>query len=689
MSKPASILGKAMQFSDMAVVVAVVLIVVMMVLPLPPALLDVMLALNISLSLLIILLTMNVVEPLEISAFPSIILIMTLFRTALNVSSTKLILLTGNPGKIITAFGQFVVGGNYVVGFVVFLILVIVQFMVITKGSERVAEVAARFTLDAMPGKQMSIDADLNSGLITESEARLRRRNVEREADFYGSMDGASKFVKGDAIASIIITMINLIGGFAVGMLQKGYDFSQALTRYTLLSVGDGLVSQIPALLISTATGIIITRAASENNLGQELTQQMLSNRKVLFTAAGIVAVFGFVPGLPTVPFLIIGVMCGLLAYYTSPTGVTPEEQEAAQEQAVAEEGRSPEQLASLLQVDPIELEIGYGLIPLVDASQGGDMLDRISMIRRQCALELGLLVPVIRIRDNLQLPPGSYVVKIKGIQVAKGELMTNHYLAMDAGGVTERIEGIPTTEPAFGLDALWIGAAVREQAEYAGYTVVDAPAVLATHLTEVIRSHAPDLLGRQETKTLVDGLRGDYSAVVDELIPNLMSLGEVQKVLQNLLREGVPIRNLVTILETLADTAPITKDTDYLTEYVREALGRQITMMYLEEEVLHVLTLSPEWEDAISSSLDYTERGLTISLDPRLLQSLFIQLGHALEQHPLPHPIVLVAPQIRAALKHLTQRTIPKLIVLSYNEVTADTEVQAHGVVKWINNEG
>lgn len=689
MAKPASLLSRAFQFSDLYVIVAVVLVVVMMVLPLPPALLDLLIALNISLSLLLILLTMNVVEPLEISAFPSIVLIMTLFRVALNISSTRLILLTGNPGKIITAFGQFVVGGNYVVGFVIFLILVIVQFLVITRGSERVAEVAARFTLDAMPGKQMSIDADLNSGLITEAEARARRRAVEREADFYGSMDGASKFVKGDAIASIIITLINLIGGFAVGVGQKGLDISQALTRYTLLSVGDGLVSQIPALLISTATGIIITRAASEHNLGQELMQQMLSNRKVLFTAAGIIAVFAAVPGLPTLPFLVIAGICGSLGYFTGPAAPTTEEMEKAEEQAVAEEARSPEKLVSLLQVDPIELEIGYGLIPLVDTAQGGDMLDRISMIRRQCALELGLIVPVIRIRDNLQLPPGAYVIKIKGIQAARGELMTNHYLAMDAGGVTEKVEGIPTTEPAFGLDALWISAGMREKAEYAGYTVVDAPTVLATHLTEVIRSHAPELLGRQETKTLIDGLRENYSAVIDELIPNLMTLGEVQKVLQNLLREGVPIRNLVTILETLADTAPLTKDTDFLTEYVREALGRQITMMYLENDVLHVLTLAPEWEDAISSAIDYTEHGMTVSLDPRLLQSLYVQLGRALEEHPLPHPIILVAPQIRAALKHLTQRAIPKLVVLSYNEIAPDIEVQAHGVVKWINNEG
>ena len=675
--------------SDVSVMLAVVLIVVMMVLPLPPAFLDLLLAVNISLSLLIVLITMNIRQPLEISVFPSLLLITTLFRLALNVSSTRLILLTGNPGQIIIAFGDFVVGGNYVVGFVIFLILVVVNFMVITKGAERVSEVAARFTLDALPGKQMSIDADLNSGLITESEARQRRSQISREADFYGSMDGATKFVKGDAIAGIIITIINLLGGFAVGMFQRGMDFSAALNQYTLLTVGDGLVSQIPALLISTATGIIVTRGASENNLGADVTSQLFSQYRVLAASAGVIAVFGFIGGLPKFPFFVIAAMLGGLAYGLFKTAKGGElEEDVALEQQQLEEARRPEALISLLQVDQIELEIGYSLIPLVDEGQGGDMLDRISMIRRQCAIELGLLVPVIRIRDNLQLNPDEYVVKIKGIQVGRGELMINHYLAMDAGGITDTVPGISTIEPAFGLSALWVDAQVREKAEYAGYTVVDPPAVLATHLTEIIREHSHELLGRQEVKTLLDGAREEYPAVVDELVPDLLTIGEVQKVLQNLLREGVPIRNMVTILETLADTASITRDPDYLTEYVREALKRQVSQMYLEKDELTVLTLHSQWEEAIAAGIEYTDRGLSIALDPRALQDLYQALGQSLEEHVLPYPVVLVSPQIRMALKRLTERAIPRLIVLSYNEISPDIQVNAVGTVKW-NDEG
>ncbi len=680
-----SMLQNLAKFSDLYVVLAVVLIIVMMVLPLPTFLLDIFLATNISLSLLILLITMNIYEPLEISVFPSLLLITTLFRLSLNVSSTRLILLTGDPGKIIKAFGSFVVGGNYVVGFVIFLILVVVQFMVITKGSERVAEVAARFTLDALPGKQMSIDADLNSGLITESEARNRRIQIAREADFYGAMDGASKFVKGDAIAGIIITIINLLGGFAIGMGQKGMAFSDAINRYTLLSVGDGLVSQIPALLISTATGIIITRAASENNLGTDLTTQLFSHYRVLATASAVITLFGMVPGLPTIPFFVLALFTGSLAFgiWRSKKNAEVQDSEVYEQQQL-EEARKPESLISLLQVDQIELEIGYSLIPLVDEGQGGDMLDRISMIRRQCAIELGLLVPVIRIRDNLQLNPDEYVVKIKGIQVGSGELMINHYLAMDAGGVTETVAGIPTIEPAFGLSALWVDEQTREKAEFAGYTVVDAPAILATHLTEIIRGHSHELLGRQEVQTLLDGAREDYSAVVEELVPDLLTVGEVQKVLQNLLREGVPIRNMVTILETLADTAPLTRDPDYLTEYVREALSRQISQMHLDKDVLTVITLSAEWEEAINEGIEHTERGISVALDPRLLQSLYGELGRALEENLLPYPVVLVSPQIRMALKRLTERAIPRLIVLSYNEISPDIQVKAVGTVSW-----
>ncbi|MGI6673688.1 MAG: flagellar biosynthesis protein FlhA [Limnochordia bacterium] len=671
--------------SDLVVVLAVVLVVVMMVLPLPPFLLDLLLAINISLSLLILLLAMNIKGALEISIFPSLLLITTLFRLALSVSSTRLILLTGNPGRIIIAFGDFVVGGNYVVGFVIFLILVVVQFIVITKGSERVAEVAARFTLDAMPGKQMSIDADLNAGLISESEARQRRQLIAREADFYGAMDGAAKFVKGDAIAGIIILVIDLLGGLAIGMFQKGMDLTGALSRYALLTVGDGLVSQIPALLISTATGIVVTRGASENNLGADFTRQLFSQYRVLVTAGVAVAAFGLFGGLPKLPFIALGASLGGLAFAVRRAEKGQEiEEETVAEQQRLEEARKPESVASLLQVDPIEMEIGYSLIPLVDESQGGDLLDRISMIRRQCAIELGVLVPVIRIRDNLQLNPDEYVVKIKGIQVGRGELMVNHYLAMDAGGVTEQITGIPTTEPAFGLKALWVDAAARERAEYAGYTVVDPPAVLATHLTEIIRTHAHELLGRQEVKALLDSARESYSAVVDELVPELLTVGEVQKVLQNLLREGVPIRNLVTILETLADMAPVTRDVDYLTEYVREALGRQISQIYQENGVLTVLTLSPEWEEVIADALQHTDRGLTVALDPRVLQQLFGVLGQALEEHVLPYPVIVVSPQIRMALKRLTERALPRLVVLSYNEISPDVQVNAVGTVMW-----
>jgi len=680
-------LQKISQYSDVYVVIAVILVVVMMVLPMPPFLLDIMLAVNISLSLLVLILSMNVKNALEIPVFPTLLLLLTLFRLALNVSSTRLILLKGNPGNIIKAFGDFVIGGNPVVGFVIFLILVVIQFIVITKGAERVAEVAARFTLDAMPGKQMSIDADLNAGLISEAEARQKRAAVQQEADFYGSMDGASKFVKGDAIAGIIITMINFIGGLIIGMLQRGLDFQQALNQYTLLTVGDGLASQIPALLVSTATGIIVTRAASADNLGHDVNRQLISNPKILVITSGILLLFALVPGLPFVPFFTLSVVFGGLAYLLWGAKSGTEEEELKPDPAL-EVGKQPESVLPLLQVDQIELEIGYSLIPLVEVEQGGDILERITMIRRQCALELGMIVPIIRIRDNLQLPPDTYVIKIKGIEVGTGQLLINHFLAMDAGNVTERVPGEPTKEPAFGLDALWVTAENRERAELAGYTVVDPPSVLATHLTEVIKRHAHELLGRQEVQTLLDSLRNDYSAVISELVPNLMTVGEIQKVLQNLLREQVPIRNLVTILECLADAAAISKDIDYLTEYVREGLARQISRQYLENDMLTVLTLDPKWEEAIAEGIEHTERGSIISLEPRLIQNLFSMIKDALERSALTYPIILVSPRIRLALKRLTERVFPSLIVLSYNEIVPEIQVQAVGMVKW-RNEG
>lgn len=676
---------KLTKYQDIYVVIAVVMIVLMMILPLPPFLLDILLACNISLSLLILLLSMNIHEPLELSVFPTLLLLSTLFRLALSISSTRLILLQADAGNIIRAFGNFVVGGNYIVGFIIFIILVVVQFIVITKGSERVAEVAARFTLDAMPGKQMSIDADLNAGLISEAEARQKRIMIQREADFYGSMDGASKFVKGDAIAGVIIVVIDFIGGLLIGMFQRNLDFQQALTQYTLLTVGDGLVSQIPALLISTATGIIVTRAASENNLGQDLNQQLMTSPKVLAVTSGVLMLLAVVPGLPFIPFFILAGLFGGTSYLLWREQEIAEtaaaETQASQEQ---EEQRHPESVLSLLQVDQIELEIGYSLIPLVDSEQGGDMLDRITMIRRQCAIELGMIVPVIRIRDNLQLQPNEYVIKIKGIEVGTGQLLLNHYLAMDAGNVVDKVPGEPTKEPAFGLDALWISEENRERAEIAGYTVVDAPSVLATHLTEVIKNHAHELLGRQEVQTLLDSLRNDYSAVISELVPNLMTVGEIQKVLQNLLREQVPIRNLVTILEALADAAAISKDIDYLTEYVREALARQISRQYLENDILSVLTLDQNWETVIAEGIEHTERGSIISVEPRLLQSLFIELKSTLERTALPYPVILVSPNIRLAFKRLTERNFPGLIVLSFAEIVPEIQVQVVGMVKW-----
>lgn len=677
---------KISQYSDIFVVFGVILIVVMMVIPLPPVLLDILLATNISLALLVLLITMNVKTALDIAIFPSLLLLLTLFRLALNISSSRLILGQGYAGEIINAFGQFVVSGNYIVGFVIFMILVVIQFIVITKGAERVAEVAARFTLDAMPGKQMSIDADLNAGIISESEARQKRVDVQREADFYGSMDGASKFVKGDAIAGIIITIINLVGGFAIGAVQLG-DITQALSKYTLLTIGDGLVSQIPALLISTATGIIVTRAASEGNLGQDLTKQLFNSPKVLAIASAVLFFFGIVPGFPFVPFFIISVFFSGLAYILHKT----QADEAAlliheHEQLASEEHKKPENILSLLQVDQIELEIGYSLIPLVDADQGGDMLDRITMIRRQCALELGMVVPIIRIRDNLQLSPNQYVIRIKGIEVGTGDLMVNQYLAMDSGGVTDKIPGQATKEPAFGLDALWISEQDRERAELAGYTVVDSSSVLATHLTEIIKGHAHELLGRQEVQTLVDSLKNDYSAVIQELVPDLMTIGEIQKVLQNLLKEQVPIRNLITILESLADAAPIAKDIDYLTEYVREALAQQISRKYVEDSVLTVLTLDQGWEEAIAEGIQQTERGVLIALEPRLLQTLFNMINDTLNSSNLVYPIVLVSPNIRMALKRLTERVFPNLIVLSFNEIVPDIQVQVVGTVRWLN---
>ena len=681
-----AIISKLNQFSDVILALGVVTIVMMMIIPLPPFLLDLLLALNITLSLTIVMISIYNVEPLQFSVFPSLLLVTTLFRLALNVSSTRLILLYGYAGEVIMAFGTFVVGGNAVVGFIVFIILILIQFIVITKGAERVAEVAARFTLDAMPGKQMAIDADLNAGLISDADARIRRRNIQREADFYGAMDGASKFVKGDAIAAIVIIVVNIIGGFIIGMVQRDMSVLQALQTYTLLTVGEGLVNQIPALLISTATGLVVTRAASENNLGHDIAAQLLAYPRVFFLVAAVLTLLAAVPGLPGLPFISIAMFVAGVGYVLQKTAKTAAETEVTKkEEKEREEVRKPESIVSLLQVDPIELEIGYSLIPLVDVGQGGNLLDRVVMIRRQCALEMGIVVPTIRIRDNIQLKPNAYVIKIKGIEVAKGELLLDHFLAMNPGTVTEEIPGEETIEPAFGLPAIWINEVYRERAELCGYTVVDPISVLATHLTEVVKSHSDELLGRQDVQTLIDSVKQDHPAVVSELVPAMMSVGEIQKVLICLLRERVPVRDLVTILETLADSATFTKDPDVLAEYVRRALSRSITRQYIQNDMLTCLTLEPQAENQIVSSVQHTERGSFVNMDPGLLQQFIASLSKELQKLTSAgyHPILLTSPASRLYVRKLTERIAPNLIVLSFAELENHIEVQSLGMVK------
>lgn len=677
---------KITKYSDIVVGLAIIMIVVMMIIPLPSVLLDLLLTLNITLALIIIMIAVYNVEPLQFSIFPSLLLITTLFRLALNVSSTRLILLDGYAGEVIMAFGNFVVGGNAIIGFIMFVILIIIQFMVITKGSERVAEVAARFTLDAMPGKQMSIDADLNSGAITDAEARHRRVKIQREADFYGAMDGASKFVKGDAIAAIIIIVINIVGGFIIGMVQRNLGVVQALQSYTLLTVGEGLVNQIPALLISTATGIVVTRAASDSNLGHDLVAQIFTTPRVFFIVSGVLAMLSFVPGLPIIPFLSLALIAFAIGFVLRRSMQHEAQSEINNlEEKENQEVRNPENIVSLLQIDTMELEIGYSLIPMVDVSQGGDLLDRVVMIRRQCALELGLIVPTIRIRDNIQLKPNIYVIKLKGIEIAKGELLLDHYLAMNSGTVFEEVSGIETVEPAFGLPALWIQEANREQAELAGYTVVDPVSVLATHLTEVVKSHAFEILGRQEVQTLVESVKQNNATVVEELTPNLLSIGDIQKVLAKLLRERISIRDMVTIFETLADYAQLTKDTDILTEYVRHALARQISRQYAQNNVLTCLTVDPQLENLIAGAVQRNENGSYVALEPTVLQTIISCLSKELPRitNIGYQPIILTSPAVRTYFYKLVERSIPNLIVLSYAELESNVEVQSLGMVK------
>ncbi|MFZ3172789.1 MAG: flagellar biosynthesis protein FlhA [Carboxydocellales bacterium] len=682
MSTP--LVSSGFRYSDIVVAAAVIFMVIILVIIIPPGLLDVLLTINISLSLVVLMVAMYNKETLEFSVFPTLLLIMTLFRLSLNVSATRLILLNGEAGKIIETFGSFVLGGNPAVGFVIFLILVIIQFLVITKGAERVSEVAARFTLDAMPGKQMSIDADLNAGQITDLEAKERRKNIQKEADFYGAMDGASKFVKGDAIAAIIIIIINVIGGFVVGMVQKNMGALEALNKYTLLTVGEGLVAQIPALLISVSTGIIVTRAGSDSNLGHDIVRQLFAKPRALIIAAGGLILLALL-GMPPIPMLLLASLLSAIAYIITRRKQLEQAQQVNQElEKEVEETRRPENVVSLLHVDVMELEMGYSLIPLVDATQGGDLLDRVIMIRRQCALEMGLVLPPIRMRDNMQLKPNSYVIKIKGVEIATGILMVDHYLAMSSGLEDQIVEGIDTVEPAFGLPAKWIPAHLKEAAEMAGHTVVDPPSVIATHLTEVIKTHAHEILGRQDVKTLLENIKQNFPAVVDELIPDLLSLGEIQKILANLLKERVSIRDFVSILETLADYAKVTKDVDMLTEYVRQALTRQITKQYGAHELINVITLDPALEQQLRDSIQQTEHGSYLALDPQKAQELYQQLQEVVERviNQGYQPIVLCAPVVRIFFKRITERLLPNLVVLSYNELDSKIQVQSVGTV-------
>jgi len=666
------------------IAIAIVAVIMLIVIPVSTFLVDILLTLNISLSLVIFLLSMYIKEPLQFSIFPTMLLITTLFRLSLNFSTTRLILGKGYAGEVISAFGNFVTGSNPIVGFIMFLILVIVQFLVITKGAERVAEVSARFTLDAMPGKQMAIDADLNSGLISELEAKDRRKKIQREADFYGAMDGASKFVKGDAIAGIIITLINITAGFAIGMLQMDMGFSEALSRFTLLTIGDGLVSQIPALLISIAAGMVVTRAASNSDLGTDIVSQLLSEPKILYFASGALIILAFT-GLPPVPNIILSVFLAFMGFSLQRAirNVKNEEKIKAEDVEV-EEIRKPENVMTLLQVDPIELEFGYGIIPLADVNQGGDLLDRVVMIRRQCALDLGLIVPVIRLRDNIQLKPNDYIIKIKGIEVASGELMFDNFLAMNPGTADGELDGTKTIEPAFGLPAVWISESQKERAEMMGYTVVDPPSVIATHLTEIIKNHAHELLGRQDVQKLIDNIREGYPALVDDVIPKQLSIGDVQKVLANLLKEGVSIRDMVTIMETLADYAPMTKDTDMLTEYVRQSMRRSITKRFIVDMQAKVITLDAVLEQTIMDTVQQTEYGSYLNLDPNIAQQIINNLLKEVQKLASigEQPIILASPVVRLYFKRMTEQVAPGLVVLSYNELDPLVEVQSVGVV-------
>ncbi|MBW1994961.1 MAG: flagellar biosynthesis protein FlhA [Deltaproteobacteria bacterium] len=691
-TKANRLLGGILQDStDIAMVLAVISILMAMILPLPPMILDFSLSLNITVSIIVLITAMYVLKPLDFSIFPSLLLVLTLFRLSLNVASTRLILLHGNEGPhaagaIIRAFGNFVVGGNYVIGLIIFLILVLINFIVITKGSGRIAEVAARFQLDGMPGKQMAIDADLNAGIIDESEAKERRKEIARESEFHGAMDGASKFVRGDAIAGIVITLINIIGGLFIGVFQNDMSMKAAVENYTLLTVGDGLVTQIPALIISTSAGILVSRAASEHRLGKEFGVHIFSNPNPIYIGSFVVFLFGLVPGLPTFPFLTLSLLLGGGVYFFQRNRWLGAEKQLAE--AAAEESPEdflPEDVEPLLAMDIMELEVGYGLIPLVDKEQDGTLLGRIRAIRRQFATEMGIVIPPIHIRDNLKLKPSEYRVIIKGVEMARAELMVNHLLAMDPGDAPKKIEGVATTEPAFNLPALWIPKEKEEEAKFAGYTVVDNATVVATHLTEIIRNHAADLLGRQETQHLLDNLAKTNPKAVEELVPNLLPLGAVQKVLQTLLKERISIRDLLSIVETLADFAPMSKDPELLTEYVRQKLGRAILAPYVTEEgILNVITVDGSVEELFNKSVQKTEQGFFLALEPGAVELLAASIKEQTEKAMVMNfqPIILNSPAIRRHFRKIVEQVDPSIVVVSHAEIAPNVRIQSHGKV-------
>jgi len=686
-NRESTLLLKLASNTNLMLTAGIVLILAVMILPMPSFLLDVLLVMNISAALLVLFVTLFILRPMDFSVFPGLLLILTLFRLSLNIASTRLILSHGYAGEIIASFGSFVVQGNYVVGMVIFLILVVINFVVITKGANRIAEVSARFTLDAMPGKQMAIDADLNAGLIDDVEAQRRREEISKEADFYGAMDGASKFVRGDAIAGLLITLINLIGGLLIGMAQRGMTLSDAASTYTLLTIGDGLVAQIPALLISVASGIVITRASSSSNMGDQLAAQLVAQPKAIYSSAGVAFLMGIMPGMPLVPFSVIALIMAAIAYQIQKI----EKQELAEkeEEEEAELVETTERIEEFLHPDAFEIELGYGLIPLVDVNQGGNLLKRISTIRKSLAIEMGILVPPIRIRDNIQLNANEYVFKIYGVKVAGGQVMLDRYMVVNPDKSLQ-LNGIEMQEPTFGLPALWVTESERERAEIAGNTVVEAPAVIATHLMEVLKANAYKLLDRQETQRMLDHLKETHAALVEGLVPDVVSLGTIRSVLKNLLREHIPIRNLVVILETIADYAPFTKDADVLTEYVRAALAETITeILKTDAGYVAVAMLEPKLEDHILSVI--REGGATVQnlgFSPQQVNDLFDDIAEKIEEMSNlgVQPSLLVSPQIRRAVRKFTETIFSNLFVIAYSELTSDTEVKSVGTVRYPN---